>query len=138
MDAANDFQILSDHSPCERVLERLREPVEQAAAAVGLGVRPGREVLEICLPGIDKGTAIRELLDGDPAVVLYAGDDVGDLDAMAEVHAWAQRSGRPGCTVAVGSAGGSAGVAAGGPLAGVADLTVPDPRGLLAFLAGLL
>ncbi len=90
----------------ERVLGRLREPVEKAAAAVGLGVRPGREVLEICVPGIDKGTALRELLDGDPAAVLYAGDDVGDLDAMAEVQAWAQRSGRPGCTVAVGPAGG--------------------------------
>jgi trehalose 6-phosphate phosphatase len=124
----------------ERVLEELREPVEAAAAAVGLGVRPGREVLEICVPGIDKGTAIRELLDGDPAAVLYAGDDVGDLDAMAEVHAWAQRSGRPACTVAVGpAAGGGLGSAAGGgPLAGQADVTVPDPLGLLAFLTGLL
>jgi trehalose 6-phosphate phosphatase len=114
----------------EPVLERLREPVEAAAAAVGLGVRPGREVLEICVPGIDKGTALRELLDGDPAAVLYAGDDVGDLDAMAEVRAWGERSGRPGCTVAVGPAG--------GPLAGAADVTVPDPRGVVAFLEGLL
>jgi trehalose 6-phosphate phosphatase len=109
----------------ERVLERLREPVEKAAAAAGLGVRPGKEVLEICLPGIDKGTALRELLAGDPAAALYAGDDVGDLDAMAEVRAWAQRRGRPGCTVAVGPAG--------GPLA-AADVTVADPRALLAFL----
>ena len=44
----------------ERVLEMLHGPVERAAAAAGLGVRPGRGVLEICLPGIDKGTAIRE------------------------------------------------------------------------------
>jgi trehalose 6-phosphate phosphatase len=114
----------------ERVLERLREPVESAAAGVGLGVRPGREVLEICVPGIDKGTALRELLSGDPAAVLYAGDDVGDLDAMAAVRGWARRSGRAGCTVAVGPAG--------GPLAGVTDMTVPDPQGLLAFLTGLL
>jgi trehalose 6-phosphate phosphatase len=114
----------------ERVLERLREPVEKAAAAVGLGVRPGREVLEICLPGIDKGTALRELLGSDPAAALYAGDDVGDLDAMAEVRAWAQRSGRPGCTVAVGPDD--------GPLAGAADVTVADPRALLGLLGGLL
>ncbi len=114
----------------ERVLERLREPVEKAAAAAGLGVRPGREVLEICLPGIDKGTAIRELLDTDHAAVLYAGDDVGDLDAMAEVNAWAERVGRPGFTVAVGPAD--------GPVAGVADVTVPDPQGLLALLLSLL
>jgi trehalose 6-phosphate phosphatase len=114
----------------ERVLERLREPVEKAAAAAGLGVRPGREVLEICIPGIDKGTALRELLGSDPAAALYAGDDVGDLDAMAEVRAWAQRRGRPGCTVAVGPAD--------GPLAGAADVTVADPRALLGVLGGLL
>jgi trehalose 6-phosphate phosphatase len=114
----------------ESVLERLREPVEKAAAAVGLGVRPGREVLEICVPGIDKGTALRELLDGDPAAALYAGDDVGDLDAMVEVRAWAQRSGRLGCTVAVGRDD--------GPLAGAADVTVADPRALLGLLGGLL
>jgi trehalose 6-phosphate phosphatase len=114
----------------ERVLERLREPVEEAAAAAGLGVRPGREVLEICLPGIDKGTAVRELLGTDRAAVLYAGDDVGDLDAMVEVNAWAKRAGRPGFTVAVGPGG--------GPLAGVADVTVPDPQGLLDLLRKLL
>jgi trehalose 6-phosphate phosphatase len=114
----------------ERVLERLREPVEKAAAAAGLGVRPGKEVLEVCLPGIDKGTALRELLGRDPAAVLYAGDDVGDQDAMAEVRAWAQRLGRPGCTVAVGPAG--------GPLARAADVTVPEPRALLGLLEGLL
>jgi len=114
----------------ERLLSRLRKPVEEAAAAVGLGVRPGREVLEICLPGIDKGTAVRELLEEDRAAVLYAGDDVGDLDAMAEVNAWAERVGRPGLTVAVG--------AADGPVAGVADVTVPDPEGLLDLLRRLL
>jgi len=114
----------------EQVLERLRKPVEEAAAAVGLGVRPGREVLEICLPGIDKGTAIRELLEEDRAAALYAGDDVGDLDAIAEVNAWAERVGRPGFTVAVGPDGGS--------LADVADVTVPDPRGLLGLLRKLL
>lgn len=113
-----------------RVLDRLREPVKEAAAAAGLGVRPGREVLEICLPGIDKGTAVRELLEEDRAAVLYAGDDVGDLDAMVEVNAWAERVGRPGLTVAVG--------AAGGPVAGVADVTVPDPAGLLDLLRRLL
>ena len=114
----------------DRVLERLREPVSAAAAAAGLGVRPGREVLEICLPGIDKGTAVRELLGTDRAAVLYAGDDVGDLDAMVAVNAWAERAGRPGFTVAVGPGD--------GPLAGVADVTVPDPQGLLDLLRNLL
>ena len=73
----------------------LRAPVDKVAAAAGLGVRPGKEVLEICIPGIDKGTAIRELLGDDPAAAFYAGDDLGDLPAIAEVNAWAERSGRP-------------------------------------------
>ena len=51
----------------DRFLEILRAPVGAALAAAGLGVRPGKEVLEICIPGLDKGTAIRELLGGDPA-----------------------------------------------------------------------
>ena len=55
----------------DRVLEMLHAPVAQAAAAAGLVVRPGKEVLEICIPGIDKGTAIRELVsDGHGGRVL--------------------------------------------------------------------
>jgi trehalose 6-phosphate phosphatase len=115
----------------ERVLEQLRKPVEEAATAVGLGVRPGREVLEIGLPGIDKGTALRELLGEEPAAVLYAGDDVGDLDAVAEVNAWAGRSGRPQLIVGVNADGG-------GPLAGQADVRVADPPAVVGFLRSLL
>ena len=115
----------------ERVLEMLRAPVEKVAAAAGLGVRPGREVLEICLPGIDKGTAIRELLSDDPSAALYAGDDLGDLPAMAEVNAWAKRSGRPTLTVGVSPRGR-------GPVAEQADVTVPDPQSLLALLRQIL
>ena len=115
----------------DRVLEMLRAPVENAAAAVGLGVRPGKEVLEICLPGTDKGTAIRELLSDDPAAAFYAGDDVGDLPAMAEVNAWAERSGRPALTVGVSPSGL-------GLVAEQADLTVPDPQSLLSLLRQIL
>ena len=115
----------------DRVLEMLRAPVENAAAAVGLGVRPGKEVLEICLPGTDKGTAIRELLSDDPAAAFYAGDDLGDLPAMAEVNAWAERSGRPALTVGVSPSGL-------GLVAEQADLTVPDPQSLLSLLRQIL
>ena len=115
----------------ERVLEMLRGPVEKVAAAAGLGVRPGKEVLEICLPGIDKGTAIRELLSDDPAAALYAGDDLGDLPAMAEVSAWTGRSGRPTLTVAVSPRGR-------GPVAEQADVIVPDPQSLLSLLRQIL
>jgi trehalose 6-phosphate phosphatase len=111
----------------DRVLGLLRAPVGEAAAAAGLGVRPGREVLEVCIPGIDKGTAIRELIDGDPAAAFYAGDDVGDLPAVQEVNVWGERSARPTLTVGVSPHGD-------GPLAGETDVTVPDPPGLLSLL----
>jgi trehalose 6-phosphate phosphatase len=115
----------------ERVLELLRAPVGAAATAAGLGMRPGKEVLEICIPGIDKGTAIRELVSDDPAGVLYAGDDLGDLPAIREVNAWGERSGRPTLTVGV-SPGGR------GSIAEEADVTVPDPQSLMSLLRHIL
>ncbi len=115
----------------DRALEILRTPVGEAAAAAGLGVRPGKEVLEICIPGVDKGAAIQELLSGDPAAACYAGDDLGDLPAIGAVNAWAERTGRPALTVAVSASGE-------GPVAGQAGVTVPDPRALLRLLRQIL
>jgi trehalose 6-phosphate phosphatase len=115
----------------DRLLDILRTPVGAAAAAAGLGVRPGKEVLEICIPGLDKGAAIRELLSDDPAAACYAGDDLGDLPAIGAVNAWAERTGRPALTVAVSASGE-------GPVAGQAGVTVPDPRALLALLRQIL
>jgi trehalose 6-phosphate phosphatase len=111
----------------DRLLDVLRAPVTEAATAAGLEVRPGREVLEIVIPGTDKGTALRELIGAGTAAVLYAGDDVGDLPAIRAVNAWAARSGRPKLAVAVSPAGP-------GPLGGLADVTVQDPPAVLALL----
>ena len=113
----------------DALLEKLEAPVREAAAAAGLGVRPGKEVLEICIPGIDKGTAIRELLVPGTRAALYAGDDLGDLPAFAEVNAWAQHTGRPSLTIGVGPPG--------GPVTGTTDITVPDPQHLIALLRQL-
>jgi trehalose 6-phosphate phosphatase len=115
----------------DRLAEILRAPVAEAAAAAGLEMRPGKEVLEICIPGIDKGTAIRELIGDETAAVCYAGDDVGDLPAVREVNAWSSRNGRPKLAVAVSPSGM-------GPLAGLADLTVPDPHSLLLLLRQII
>jgi trehalose 6-phosphate phosphatase len=115
----------------DRLLGVLRAPVTEAAEAVGLEVRPGKEVLEIVIPGIDKGTAIRELTGDETAAVLYAGDDVGDLPAIREVRAWSGRTGRPKLIAAVDPAGT-------GPLDGLADVTVPDPPRLVALLRQLV
>ena len=111
----------------DRFLEKLRTPVAEATAAAGLELRPGKEVLEICIPGYDKGTAIRELIGDETATVFYAGDDIGDVPALREVNAWAGRSGRPKLTVAVSPAGMS-------PLAELTDVAVPDPQSLLSLL----
>jgi trehalose 6-phosphate phosphatase len=114
-----------------RFLAILRAPVGEAAAAAELGVRPGKEVLEICIPGLDKGTAIRELLSDDPAAAFYAGDDLGDLPAIQAVNTWGELSGRPALTVGVSGSGR-------GPVAVQAGLTVPDPGRLMSLLRQLL
>jgi trehalose 6-phosphate phosphatase len=115
----------------DRLVELLREPVAEATAAAGLEMRPGKEVLEICIPGIDKGTAIRELIGAETAAVCYAGDDVGDVPALREVNAWSGRSGRPALAVAIDPSGT-------GPLTGLADVTVPDPLALISLLRQII
>ncbi|HYZ57853.1 MAG TPA: trehalose-phosphatase [Streptosporangiaceae bacterium] len=115
----------------DRHLQALRAPVAEAAAAVGLEARPGKEVLEICIPGTDKGTAIRELISDETAAAFYAGDDVGDLPAVQEVNAWSDRSGRPKLAVAISPSGIS-------PLAEITDVTVPDPHSLISLLQQII
>ena len=115
----------------DRLLGLLRDPVTEAVTAAGLEVRPGKQVLEIVIPGTDKATAVRELIGDETAAVWYAGDDVGDVPAIREVNAWSARTGRPKLAVAVGPAGT-------GPLAGLADVTVSDPAGVLALLRQLI
>ena len=107
----------------DRLIELLRAPVTQAAAAAGLEVHPGKGVLEVCIPGTDKGTALRELIGDRTGAVIYAGDDVGDVPAVREVNDWSGRTGRPALTVAVSPTGGRP-----AGRRGLADVTVPDPR----------
>jgi trehalose-6-phosphatase len=95
---------------------------------------PLRAALSSALVALDfdgKGTAIRELVSDDPAAAFYAGDDLGDLPAIHEVNAWAERSGRPTLTVGVSSRGS-------GPIAEQTDVTVADPQGLISLLRQIL
>jgi len=107
--------------------------VRRLAAEHGLQAYDGRYVLEVRPAGHDKGGALRALVEElRPGTVLYAGDDVGDLPAFAEVAA-GRPAGRPGVSVAV---------VAGGPdeppeLAAAADLLVAGPAGLVGLLADL-
>lgn len=64
----------------------LRAPLSELAARHGLIVEPGRLVLELRPPGVDKGVALEEYVKAVGAeTVLYAGDDLGDLAAYAAV-----------------------------------------------------
>ena len=67
----------------QAVLDVLSARVTALAGELGLETHPGREVLEIRIPGFDKGTALSRLIAlHRPRAVLYIGDDVGDVPAF--------------------------------------------------------
>ncbi|OKI63010.1 trehalose-phosphatase [Streptomyces sp. MJM1172] len=108
----------------------LREPLAELAARHGLMVEPGRAVLELRPPGMDKGVALTEYLAETGAeAVLYAGDDLGDLAAYAAVEKL-RTDGLPGLLVCSGSAEVP-------ELAARADLVLPGPAAVASFLADL-
>jgi len=114
----------------EASLDPLRVPIAHLGAELGLDVHPGRGVIELRLPGYDKGVALRRLVEQvRPATVLFVGDDVGDLpafDAIAELR----RVGTPAWSVAV--------VSTEVPeVAEAADVQVDGPEGVVALLAAL-
>ncbi|MFJ3926443.1 trehalose-phosphatase [Streptomyces sp. NPDC090022] len=110
--------------------EALREPLSELAQAHGLIVEPGRAVLELRPPGMDKGVALTEYLDETGAgAVLYAGDDLGDLAAYAAVEK-RRTDGLPGLLVCSGSAEVP-------ELAARADLVLSGPGEVASFLAAL-
>jgi trehalose 6-phosphate phosphatase len=111
----------------EGALAALREPLARVADKHGLVVEPGRMVLELRPPGMDKGHALSLFLAERAArSVLFAGDDLGDVAAFEAVRA----SGLPGVTVCSGSAE----VA---ELAERADIVVDGPDGVVALLEEL-
>lgn len=67
--------------------DRLRPAVSAVADRLGLRFEPGRQVLEVRQPGVDKGQVVDELVRETGArVVVYAGDDLGDEPAFAALH----------------------------------------------------
>ncbi|MET8228119.1 trehalose-phosphatase [Streptomyces sp. NPDC005301] len=114
----------------QAAFETLRGPLTELAARHGLIVEPGRMVLELRPPGVDKGVALTEYVRETGAeAVLYAGDDLGDLPAFAAVDKL-RSDGVPGLLVCSGSSE----VA---ELAERADLVVEGPAGVVALLAAL-
>ncbi|MFD8869212.1 trehalose-phosphatase [Streptomyces sp. NPDC059590] len=110
--------------------EALREPVRRLAERHGLIVEPGRLVLELRPPGVDKGVALTEhVRETGASAVLYAGDDLGDLAAFAAVERL-RAQGVPGVLVCSGSSEVT-------ELAQRADLVVDGPAGVVALLTAL-
>ncbi|MBL1067569.1 trehalose-phosphatase [Streptomyces sp. 7-21] len=114
----------------EASFARLEEPLGSLAARLGLTLEPGRLVLELRPPGMDKGAALTALVKETGArSVLYAGDDLGDLAAFEAVAAL-RAQGVPGVRVCSASTEVTR-------LSEIADLTVDGPAGVAALLAAL-
>jgi trehalose 6-phosphate phosphatase len=114
----------------QAALALLTGPMAVFAAETGLDSQPGRLVIELRPPGVNKGTALADLIaQRDPAAVLFAGDDLGDLPAFEAVRA-ARAAGREGVAVCSASEEVSA-------LAAHADLVLDGPKEVAALLAAL-
>ncbi len=117
----------------QAAFDALRGPLGELAARHGLIVEPGRLVLELRPPGMDKGVALAKYVrETDAESVLYAGDDLGDLAAYAAVEKLRTEGpdGIPGLLVCSGSAEVP-------ELAERADLLLTGPAAVVDFLAAL-
>lgn len=111
-------------------LALLRGPLGRLAAKAGMTVEPGRMVLELRPPGMDKGAALRALAAERAAgSVLFCGDDLGDLAAFTAIREL-RAEGVPGCAVASKSAETPS-------VAEAADLVVDGPAGIVRLLSSL-
>jgi len=111
-------------------LHRIAGPVRELADRHGLVLEPGRNVLEVRGPGVDKGDAVRTLATEQSAgAFLYAGDDLGDVVAFEAVTRLGE-DGMPTFLVAAASEEQQA-------LVELADVAVPGPAGVLDLLRSL-
>lgn len=114
----------------EAAFERLVPVLSEAAARHGLGVQPGRLVVEVRALGMDKGAAVRMIrneLSADGLV--FAGDDLGDIEAFTAV-AELRAEGAPGLLICSGSEEQQS-------LVGLCDIVVDGPEGVLGLLREL-
>jgi trehalose 6-phosphate phosphatase len=111
-------------------LERLRTPLSELAESTQLRLEPGNLVLELRPPGIDKGVALRRLIESTGAQsILYAGDDLGDLAAFRAVEEY-RKAGLRAVLLATRSSGAT-------ELIEAADIVVDDPTGVVTVLTAL-
>ncbi|KQY55418.1 MULTISPECIES: trehalose-phosphatase [unclassified Nocardioides] len=110
--------------------ERLLGPVSELAAANDLTVEPGRSVIEVRAPGTHKGDAVHTIAEElSTRGFMFAGDDLGDLEAFAAVEELRQ-AGQ--ATLLVCSSSDEQGA-----LLRRADVSVDGPEGVLDLLRQL-
>jgi trehalose 6-phosphate phosphatase len=111
----------------QEALAKLEGPLRELAARHGLVLEPGKKVWEIRAPGMDKGAALRSIVDETGArQVIFAGDDLGDLAAFRAVRELAA-AGVVGLLVCSTSAEEDA-------LTELSDVIVDGPSGLASWL----
>jgi trehalose 6-phosphate phosphatase len=114
----------------EAAFVRLLPELEALAASHDLVVEPGRNVVEVRSAGVHKGLVVERLVeDLHAGGFLFAGDDLGDLEAFDAVDALA-KDGLPTLLVCSASDEESALVAR-------ADVVVHGPEGVLELLRQL-
>jgi trehalose 6-phosphate phosphatase len=114
----------------EAAYQRLLPALRDLADRNGLVLEPGRQVIEVRAPGMDKGKAVEALVEEVGAgAFVFAGDDLGDVEAFEAVAALG-KEGMPTLLVCSASDEVSA-------LVERADVVVHGPEGVLDFLRGL-
>ena len=138
----------------QAAFERLHPVLAEAANRHGLHLEPGRMVLELRAPGMNKGDALRAAAaELEAGALVFAGDDLGDVEAFRAVAALREgglpgrdegalpgraegalpgrdEGGLPGLLVCSGSEEQEA-------LVELADLVVDGPAGVVDFLRRL-
>ncbi|WP_405657789.1 trehalose-phosphatase [Streptomyces sp. RK9] len=115
----------------QAAFDALRGPLGELASRHGLIVEPGRLVLELRPPGVDKGVALVDYVrEVGAESVLYAGDDLGDVPAFTAVDKLRSDGAVRGLLVCSGSPE----VA---ELADRADVVTAGPAGVVALLSAL-
>ena len=111
----------------EATFERLLGPLTESAHEHDLMAEPGRNVVEVRAPGMDKGLAVTAMAKELSAEgFLFAGDDLGDIQAFRAVMEL-RRTGLATLLVCSASAEQSA-------LLDLADVVVDGPQGVLELL----
>jgi trehalose 6-phosphate phosphatase len=109
---------------------RMRPSLEDLATEADLVAEPGRFVIELRPAGMDKGQALRSLVEETgSSVVVFTGDDLGDLAAFDEVDRL-RAKGLAGLLVCSGSDEVP-------ELQERADIVVDGPAGVAAFIREL-